>query len=172
MVWQQNRRQIVFSRGLYICAVGLDVLKFEEILLFYSASYFNFGGAWSFVSERLSPPTPAPPWWRDSVATLQFASYCNWIGKVLRLRDMSSLQERSNFQFEHDGAQNTQHIQILSILLHEAYAMMGLFCLQLNIFDWSGCVTSTLRRDYWLGFKCLLLGFRIRNFWSRFRVKF
>jgi len=48
---------------------------------------------------------------------------------------MSSLQERSNFQFEHDGAQNTQHIQILSILLHEAYAMMGLFCLQLNIFD-------------------------------------
>ena len=44
--------------GLCICAVGLDVLKFEQILLFYSASYFNLGGAWSFVSEGLSPAHP------------------------------------------------------------------------------------------------------------------
>jgi len=45
---------------LYISAVGLDILKFEQIFLFYSASYFNLGGAWSwsFVSEGLSPPNP------------------------------------------------------------------------------------------------------------------
>jgi len=27
----------------YICAVGLDILKFEQTSLFYSASYFNLG---------------------------------------------------------------------------------------------------------------------------------
>ena len=30
--------------GLYICAVGLDVLKFEQTSLFYGDSYFNLGG--------------------------------------------------------------------------------------------------------------------------------
>jgi len=29
--------------GLYICAVGLDNLKFEQTSLFYSALYFNWG---------------------------------------------------------------------------------------------------------------------------------
>jgi len=68
LVWQQNRHKKVY-RGLYICAmgglgkryicaVGLDILKFEQISLFYSASYFSLGGSWSFVSERLSPPKP------------------------------------------------------------------------------------------------------------------
>jgi len=27
-----------------ICAAGLDILKFEQTSLFYSASYFNLGG--------------------------------------------------------------------------------------------------------------------------------
>jgi len=42
---------------LYICAVGPDILKFEQTSLFCSASYLNSGGirAWSFVSEELSP---------------------------------------------------------------------------------------------------------------------
>ena len=46
LVWQQNRYQKVFYRlgGLYICAVGLDILKFEQTSLFYSASYLNSGG--------------------------------------------------------------------------------------------------------------------------------
>jgi len=41
LVWQQNRHQKVFYRGAlqYICAVGLDILKFEQTSLFYSASY-------------------------------------------------------------------------------------------------------------------------------------
>jgi len=59
--------------GLYICAVGLDILKFEQTSLLYSASYFNLGGAWSFVSEGISPPKSPPPWRRDSVANLQLA---------------------------------------------------------------------------------------------------
>jgi len=58
LVWQQNRHQKVFCRlgGLYICAMGLDVLRFEQTSLFYCASFFNLGGAWSYVSERLSLP--------------------------------------------------------------------------------------------------------------------
>jgi len=85
---------------------------------------------------------------------------------------MSSLQDMSNFLFKHDWAQSTQRIQVVSILLHEAKAMLELFCLQLNIIGGSGRVTSTIRRDNWLGFKSLSLGFRIRDFgqglWSSF----
>jgi len=57
--WCGNRtvNQKVFYRleGFCICAVGLDFLKFEQTSLFYSASYLNSGGDWSFVSEGLSP---------------------------------------------------------------------------------------------------------------------
>ena len=31
-------------RGLCIRVVWLDIMKFEQTSLFYSASYFNFGG--------------------------------------------------------------------------------------------------------------------------------
>jgi len=85
---------------------------------------------------------------------------------------MSSSQDTPNFQFKHDRDQSTQRFQVVSILLHEAKSMLGLFCLQLNTIGRSGQVTRTIRRDNWLGFKCLWLGFRIRDFWSRFRVKF
>jgi len=45
LVWQQNRYLKVFYRlgGLYICAEGLDILKFEQTSLFYSASHLNSG---------------------------------------------------------------------------------------------------------------------------------
>jgi len=35
LVWQQNHHQKVFYRlgGLYICAMGLDILKFEQTSL-------------------------------------------------------------------------------------------------------------------------------------------
>jgi len=37
LVWQRNRHEKVFYRGgLYICAVGLGILKFEQTSLFYS----------------------------------------------------------------------------------------------------------------------------------------
>ena len=44
---------------LYICAVGIDILKFEQTSLFYSALYFNWG-AWNFVLEGLSPQKTPP----------------------------------------------------------------------------------------------------------------
>jgi len=42
-VWCGNRTVARKSSvgGLYICTVGLDILKFEQTPLFYSASYFN-----------------------------------------------------------------------------------------------------------------------------------
>jgi len=46
-----------------------------------------------------------------------------------------------------------QRIQALSILLHGAKPVLGLFCLHLNTIDWSGHVASTICRDNWLGFK-------------------
>jgi len=42
--------------------------------------------------------------------------------------------------------------QVMSILLHEAKPVLRLFCLHLNTIDWSGHVTSTIRRHKWLGF--------------------
>jgi len=55
LVWQQHRHQKVFYRGAlqYICAVGFDILKFEQTSLFYSVSYFNLGGGWSCGSPLL-----------------------------------------------------------------------------------------------------------------------
>jgi len=42
--------------------------------------------------------------------------------------------------------------------------MLGLFCLHLNTIGRSGHVTSTIRRENFLGFKSLWLGFRIRAY--------
>ena len=53
-MWQQNLIRKSSKGRLYISAVGHDILKFEQILLFYNASYFNLGD-WSFVSEGLRP---------------------------------------------------------------------------------------------------------------------
>jgi len=45
-VWCGNRTVTRKSsiEGLYICEVALDILKSEQISLFYSDSYFNLGG--------------------------------------------------------------------------------------------------------------------------------
>jgi len=99
------------------------------------------------------------------MAKLQLAFQCNRLGKLLRLRDMSSLQGMSNFLFlSMTGPKMAQHIQVVSILLHEAKRVLGLFCLHLNTIRRSGHVTSTIRRDNLLGFKSLWLGFRIRAY--------
>jgi len=50
------------------CAEGLDVLKFEQTSLSYSASYFSLGGGLELFSEGLSPPkAPRGDWtvWQD-----------------------------------------------------------------------------------------------------------
>jgi len=55
----------------YICAVGLDILKFEQISLFYSASYLNSRGLELCFGR--SKPIIDSPWLRDCAAKLQFA---------------------------------------------------------------------------------------------------
>jgi len=97
--WCANRtvtRKSSIER-LYICAVGLDILKFEQTSRFYSASSFNWGGLKLYFGG--AKPSQVPPWRWDCVAKLQLAFGCNCLGKVLRLRDMSILQDMSNFLF-------------------------------------------------------------------------
>jgi len=65
--------------------------------MFYSASCFNWGGLELCFGG--AKPTKSPPWGWDCVAKLQLAFECNCLGNVLRLRDMSSLQDMSNFLF-------------------------------------------------------------------------
>jgi len=60
------------------------------------------------------------------------------------------------------GPKVIQRIQVVSILLHEAKPVLRLFCLYLNTVGCSSHMTSMIRRDNWLGFKSLWLGFRIR----------
>jgi len=54
--------------------------------------------------------------------------------------------------------------RLVSILPHEAQPVVELFCLHLNTIDWSGHVTSTIRRDNWWGFKSLWLWFKISTY--------
>ena len=75
LVWQQNRHQKVSVGELYneyICAVGLDILKFEQASLFCSAWYFNLGVGLELCFEG-AKPTKGPTWWMDCVAKLQLA---------------------------------------------------------------------------------------------------
>jgi len=55
----------------YICAVGLDILKFEQTSLFYSASFLNSRGLELCFGE--AKPIKDPPLLWDCVAKLQFA---------------------------------------------------------------------------------------------------
>jgi len=56
LVWQQNRHQKVFYRlgGLYICAVGLDILKLNKHHCFI-VLHIEIRGELELVSEGLSP---------------------------------------------------------------------------------------------------------------------
>jgi len=46
---------------------------------------------------------------------------------------MSSLQDMSNYLFmSMTGPKVAQHIKVVSILLHKAKPVLGLFCLHLN----------------------------------------
>ena len=83
-MWQQNRHQKVIyrlkARGVYICAVGLDILKFEQTSLFYSA-FLNSRGLELCFGGPKSPSKTSHGY--GCVVKLQFAFKCNWIGKVL-----------------------------------------------------------------------------------------
>jgi len=58
----QNRRQIVFNRG--VCAGGLTY-NLTKIPLSYSVSYFTLEGLGALFGG--AKPTKAPPWRRDWV---------------------------------------------------------------------------------------------------------
>jgi len=154
----ENCHQKSSTGRLYISAEGLDILNKYHCFIVLRISILGvlelcFGGA---------KPTNPLLWRWDYVAKLQLAFDCNWLGKLLRLRDISNLQDLSNFLFKSmTGLKVAQHIQVVSILLHEAKRVLGLFCLHLNTIGWSGHVTSTIHRDNWLEFKSLWLGFRI-----------
>jgi len=78
---------------------------------------------------------------------------------------MSILQGMSSFLFiSMTEPKVAQCIQVVSILLHGVKPLLGLFCLHLKTIGRSGHVTSTIRRENWLGFKSLWLGFRIRAY--------
>ena len=115
-------------------------------------------------------PKPPPPWWRDCVAKLQLAFYCNWVRKILRLCSMSSLQDMLNFVYKHDWHNAFSGVYSASWVK----PVLGLFCLHLNTIGWSGHVTSrpTIRRDNSLGFMSLWLGFRISAYGQGLRSSF
>ena len=60
LVYQQNRHQKVFNRGLNICAVSLDILKFEQTSCFIFQLELCFGR---------SKPNEAPTLWRRDCVT-------------------------------------------------------------------------------------------------------
>ena len=130
-----------FHRGaLHFCIGAWHSQIWTNITVLW-CFIFQFEGTWSFVSEGISPTKPPPPYQRDCAAKLQLAFECNWLAKVLRGRDMSSLRDMSNFLFiSMTGPKVAQRIQVVSILLHEAKAMLGIFCLHLNTIVWSGHV--------------------------------
>jgi len=88
-------------------------------------------------------PTKDPPWWLDCVAKLQLAFQCNWLGKVCRLCNMSSLQEKICQTFCLQAWQGPKWYNAFKCLLcFEAKSLLGLFCLHLNTIGWSSHMTS------------------------------
>jgi len=68
------------------------------------------GGAWNFVSEGLSPPNPHVVTGLCGKTSACFLMQLTRKSSLLRLRDMSSLQDMSNVLFKHDRAQSAQRI--------------------------------------------------------------
>jgi len=139
-VWQQNRQQKVFYRpGGFTFVQSVWHSEIWTNITVYRASYSNSGGLELCFGR--AKPIKDSPWLWDFVAKLQFAFECNYLGKILRLHDMSNLQDMSNFLFmSMTGPKMSQHIQVASILLHDAILVLGLFCLHLNTIGWSGHV--------------------------------
>ena len=114
LAWQQNRHQKVFYRGLYICAVRLDILKFEQTSLFYSALYLNWWGLELCFGG--SKPTKAP---RDDRTVWQnFSLLFNAIDSEKYLGYMifqvKLVRYVTLFVYKHDRAQSgTTHSGIV-----------------------------------------------------------
>jgi len=123
--------------------VGLDVLTFEQTSLFHSDSCFNLGGLeLRFGGAKPTKFTPV-------VTELCGKTVACFLMQLTRKSTYVAWYVK--LSVEAWQGQSAQRTQVVSILLHEAKAMLGLFCLQLNTVGWSGHVTSTIRRGIWLG---------------------
>ena len=72
---------------------------------------------------------------------------------------MSTLQDMSNFLFiSMTGPKVAQCIQVVSILLHEAKPVLGLFWLHLNTIGWRGHVTNTVQYAETIGWGSRVYG--------------
>jgi len=70
------------------------------------------------------------------VAKLQLAFWCIWLWKVLRLCDMSGLQDTSSMLFINmTGPKVAQRIYV-GPLCFMRQRLLGLFCLELNTIVW------------------------------------
>jgi len=97
-VWCGNRTVTRKSSigALYICAVGLDVLKFEQTSLRYSDSYFNLGGLeLCFGGAKRTKSTPSG----DGTVWQNFSLLLNAIDSEKYLR-----YEICQTLFKHDMA--------------------------------------------------------------------
>jgi len=74
----QNRRQKVFSRGLYVSAGELDIPKFTKTPLIYSVSYFNLRALGALFERAKSTKAPPPSQKRDNLVctTFSFSLFC------------------------------------------------------------------------------------------------
>jgi len=122
---------------------------------FVIVRHISIWWAWSFVSEVLSPPKTPPrgdgPVWQNFSLLFNVIDSEKYLGYTICQTCKRTL---SNFLFiSMSGPKVALHIQIVSILLHEATPVLGLFYLHLNTIGWSGDVTSTIRRDNWSEFK-------------------
>ena len=163
LVWQQNRHQKVSIGELYSTFVqwGLTFWNLNKHHCFIVPRISIWEGDWSFVWR--DKPTKGPPWWLDCVAKLQLAFQSNWLGKVFRLCNMSSLQEKICQSFCLQAWKGPKWYNAFKCLLcFEAKPVVGLFWLHLNTIGWSSHMTSMTRRDNWLGFRSLWSVFRIR----------
>ena len=142
LVWQQNRHQKVkvFNRLGGLTFVQWD-LTFWNLNIHHCSIVLHISiRGWLQLCFGGVKPTKDSPWLRHCVAKLQFA-LCNWFAKVLRLRNKSSLQDMSNYLFmSMAGPKVEQRIKVVSILLHEAKPVLGLFWLHLNTIGWNGQV--------------------------------
>ena len=155
LVWQQNHHQKVSIGELYSTFVfvqwGLTFWNLNKHHCFIVLHISNWEGGLEICFGG-GKPTKGPPWWLDCVAKLQLAFKSNWLGKVLRLCNMSSLQETICQTFCLQAWQGPKWYNAFKCLLcFEAKSVLGLFCLLwtqlVEVVIWQAWYTETIGWD-------------------------
>ena len=157
---QENGHQEVFYRELYICAVWLDILIFEQISLFYSSSNFNLGGGLGVLFRRAKPTkAPRDGWtvWKNFSLLFNAIDSEKYLGYAI-CQACKICQTFCLYAWQGPKSYNAFKCPFC----FEPNPVLGLFCLHLNTIGWSSHMTSMIHRDNWLRFKSLWLRFRIR----------